>query len=71
MRENLKVSNTKLNKVIYLMALVKNQRDSKNFENNILIDDPQVLIHLKHNIKWIWTSETTLLSACLNLIYLN
>lgn len=35
MRENPKVLNTKLNKEIYLMALVKNQRYSKNFRNII------------------------------------
>ena len=34
MRENLKVSDTKLNKVICPMALVKNQRYSKNSENS-------------------------------------
>lgn len=42
MRENLKVLDTKFNKVICLMALVKNQRYSKNSKNNV--DDPQVLI---------------------------
>lgn len=35
MRENLKVLDTKLNKEICLMALVKNQRYSKNSKNNI------------------------------------
>jgi hypothetical protein len=33
MRENPKVLNTKLSKEICLMALVKNQRYSKNFRN--------------------------------------
>lgn len=33
MRENLKVLDTKLNKVICLMALVKNQTYSKNSKN--------------------------------------
>lgn len=33
MRENLKVLDTKLNKEICLMALVKNQRYSKNSKN--------------------------------------
>lgn len=34
MRESPKVLDTKLNKEIYLMALVKNQRYSKNSKNN-------------------------------------
>ena len=44
MRENLKVLDTKFDKVIYQMALVKNQRYSKNFKNIEMIRRFNILI---------------------------